>query len=60
LKKDQFEVRAHWDAEAGVWWADSDDIPGLVTDAQTIDELISNVCALLPDLLDLNGVGATL
>ena len=52
----RFEVRAHWDAEAGVWWAESDDIPGLVTEAKTFDDLVSNVCALIPDLLELNGV----
>jgi predicted RNase H-like HicB family nuclease len=53
----KFEVRAHWDAEAGVWWAESDDIPGLVTEAKTFDDLVGNVCALIPDLLELNGVG---
>ena len=52
----KFEVRAHWDAEAGVWWAESDDIPGLVTEAKTFDDLVSNVCALIPDLLELNGI----
>jgi predicted RNase H-like HicB family nuclease len=56
LAKDHFEVRAHWDAEAGVWWAESEDIVGLVTEAKTFDELVSNVCALIPDLLELNGV----
>jgi predicted RNase H-like HicB family nuclease len=55
-ERDQLEVRAHWDPEAGVWWAESDDIPGLVTEAKTFDELVSNVCALIPDLLELNGV----
>jgi predicted RNase H-like HicB family nuclease len=49
------EVRAHWDADAKAWWAESDDIPGLVTEATTFDELVSNVCALIPDLLELNG-----
>ena len=53
----KFEVQAHWDAEAGVWWAESNDIPGLVTEAKTFDELVSNVCALIPDLLELNGIG---
>jgi predicted RNase H-like HicB family nuclease len=55
-ERDHFEVRAHWDAKAGVWWAESDDIPGLVTEAQSFDELVGNVCALIPDLLELNGV----
>jgi predicted RNase H-like HicB family nuclease len=53
---DQLEVRAHWDPDARVWWAESEDIPGLVTEARTFDELVSNVCALIPGLLELNGV----
>jgi predicted RNase H-like HicB family nuclease len=56
-ERDQLEFRAHWDPEAGVWWAESDDIPGLVTEAKTFDELVTNVCDLIPELLELNGVG---
>jgi hypothetical protein len=50
------EVRAHWDEEAQVWWAESEDVPGLVTEAATFDELIQNVRELTPELLQLNGV----
>lgn len=50
----QLEVRARWDAEAGVWWAESDDVPGLVTEAATFEQLVENVRALVPDLLELN------
>ena len=52
----QYEVRAHWDADAGVWCADSDDIPGLVTEARTWDQLIKNIHDLAPELIELNGV----
>lgn len=47
-------VRAHWDAAAKVWWADSDDVPGLVTEAPTINDLIDNIIALVPDLIEMN------
>lgn len=50
------EVRAHWDDDAKVWWAESDDVPGLVTEASTFDELVENVRELTPDLLELNAV----
>lgn len=50
------EVRAHWDDEAKVWWAESDDVPGLVAEAATFDELVENVREVTPDLLELNGV----
>jgi len=50
------EVRAHWDDEAKVWWAESDDVPGLVAEAATFDQLVENVREVTPDLLELNGV----
>ena len=33
-------VHAQWDDEANVWVASSDDVPGLVTEAATTEELI--------------------
>ena len=47
-------VTAQWDAEAGVWVATSDDIPGLVTEAATLDDLIKRVVAVAPELLEDN------
>jgi hypothetical protein len=31
-----YEVEAHWDPEAGVWVAESEDIPGLVVEAEQV------------------------
>jgi predicted RNase H-like HicB family nuclease len=59
----RFHVRAQWDPEVGVWWAESDDIPGLVTEASTLEGLIERVRTIAPELLALNGIemdGATL
>lgn len=47
-------VIAQWDDEAGVWVATSDDIPGLVTEAVSLDELLSRVLAIAPELLEDN------
>ena len=47
-------VRAEWDAEAGVWVATSDDVPGLVTEAQTIEALDAKLKSLVPELLEAN------
>ena len=44
-------VTAHWDADAKVWWATSDEVPGLVTEHATFDGLIQRVLDVLPDLL---------
>jgi hypothetical protein len=49
-----FDVCAHWDADAQVWWAESDHIPGLATEATTLEQLEGNVLAIAPDLLKLN------
>ena len=48
-------VRAEWDADARVWVAESDDVPGLVTEAETIDRLIERLQVLVPELLERNG-----
>lgn len=44
-------VRAAWDAEAAVWWARSEDLPGLVSESPTLEGLIERVSAVVPDLL---------
>jgi predicted RNase H-like HicB family nuclease len=49
-------VRAKWDPEAGVWVALSDDVPGLVAEAASLDELFSELQDLIPALLELNGM----
>jgi predicted RNase H-like HicB family nuclease len=49
-----FVVRARWDAEAGVWWAQSDDILGLVAEAETIELLKEDLRELVPELLKMN------
>ncbi len=48
-------VRTEWDAEARVWVATSDDVPGLATEADTMEQLISKLQILIPELLELNG-----
>jgi predicted RNase H-like HicB family nuclease len=46
-----FNISAHWDAEAEVWWAESADIPGFVAEAATHDDLVSEIRLLVPELL---------
>ena len=48
-------VRADWDAEAGVWVATSNDVPGLVTEAATVEALDIKLKSMVPELLELNG-----
>jgi hypothetical protein len=50
----RYIVSALWDDEAKVWVATSDDIPGLTTEARTLDTLVERVNAVAPELLDDN------
>jgi hypothetical protein len=36
-RADHAHIFADWDAEAGVWTATSDDVPGLAIEAETLD-----------------------
>lgn len=47
-------VRAERDEEARVWGASSEDVPGLVSEAETVETLIKRVMAVIPEPLDIN------
>lgn len=51
------EVNATWDDEAGVWVAESNDVPGLVTEAETMESLLEKLRILIPELMELSGLG---
>ena len=48
-------VHADWDAEAGVWVATSNDVPGLATEADTVEALVAKLETMIPELLAANG-----
>jgi predicted RNase H-like HicB family nuclease len=49
-----FAVTAIWDAEASVWVAENEDVPGLVTEAESLEELATKLRVLIPELLEAN------
>ncbi|KYC38526.1 hypothetical protein WA1_35650 [Scytonema hofmannii PCC 7110] len=51
-----FNVEAFWDKDAEVWVATSDDVPGLVTEASTIEILTQKLREMLPELIILNSI----
>jgi predicted RNase H-like HicB family nuclease len=51
-----YEVLAQWDDDAGVWVAESDDVPGLVAEGESPNALAQKLRVLIPELLELNGV----
>lgn len=55
FKKD-IKVEAFWDEEAKVWVASSDDVPGLITEASTVELLIQKLRILIPELFRANNI----
>lgn len=49
-----YVVNAQWDDEAAVWVATSDDIPGLATEAETMELLLEKLNVMIPELLAAN------
>ena len=53
-------VRALWDAEAAVWCATTDDVPGLTTEADTLEALRDKLVVMIPELMQANNVRSDL
>jgi predicted RNase H-like HicB family nuclease len=51
-----YAVHCTFDAEAAVWVATSDDVPGLATGADTLDALVDKLKVVIPELLEANGL----
>ena len=47
-------VHAEWDEDARVWVATSNDVPGLATEAETVEGLIAKLERMIPELLEAN------
>ena len=52
----QCKVEAFWDGEAKVWVATSDDIPGLATEANSLETLTKKLHNMIPELMIANGI----
>jgi len=47
-----FRVEAEFDHEVGVWYVSGSDVPGLATEASSLDELMAKLQVMIPDLFD--------
>ncbi len=56
MQEVRFKVVATWDPEASVWYVSDTDVPGLSTEADTIEHLNQKLMVMIPELLILNGV----
>ena len=53
-KNKQILVAATWDPDAKVWVAESEDVPGLVAEADSPESLLEKLKTRIPELLELN------
>jgi predicted RNase H-like HicB family nuclease len=47
-----FNIQAFWDEEARVWVAESSQVPGLCTEAATLELLSEKIQVMIPELLE--------
>jgi hypothetical protein len=50
-RRSPVRVRAEWDKEARVWVAEATNLPGLVTEADTVELLLDKMRIMVPELL---------
>ncbi|MBK6636165.1 MAG: DUF1902 domain-containing protein [Rhodocyclaceae bacterium] len=48
-----------WDADASVWYVSDSNVPGLVAEAATLDEMGKKLDVLVPEMLEENGFHVT-
>ncbi len=51
------KVRVFYDPEARVWVAESEDVPGLATEAEALEALLEKLRVVIPELWSLNASG---
>ena len=55
MAKLTYEVEVNWDPEASVWVATSKDVPGLATEAESMESITNKLRTMIPELLKANG-----
>ncbi len=53
-KKIVYRVMADWDSETRRWTVTSDDIPGLVLETNTVEEIVDCLQEFAPELIEQN------
>jgi hypothetical protein len=50
-----YEINVEWDGEAGVWYIEDSNVPGLVGGAPTLETMMVLLRRRVPELLEENG-----
>ena len=51
---DEFLINVVWDDEAKVWYVHDSNVPGLITEAETLELMRSKLLDLVPELVAAN------
>jgi hypothetical protein len=51
----RYDVIVDWDDEAKVWYVTESNVPGLTTEAPTLDAMVKKLETLVPEMLEENG-----
>jgi predicted RNase H-like HicB family nuclease len=54
MKVKTYTVACLWDADSSMWYVDETDVPGLATEAVTLEEMERKLLQMIPELLELN------
>jgi predicted RNase H-like HicB family nuclease len=52
----EYTIFLVWDNEAGVWFSDSEDIPGLILQSNSVETLIERLKIAAPEFLELSNM----
>jgi hypothetical protein len=55
MQNKTIQIVAEWHADDEIWVATSEDVPGLVTEGKSVDEIAKKLPGMLCDLFELNG-----
>ena len=56
IQEDKVKIDFFWDDDGVVWIATSKDVPGLVLESESFDNLVERVRYAVPELIELNGL----
>ncbi len=51
----RYDVHVEWDSEAEVWYVTESNVPGLSTEAPTLDAMLAKLEVMVPEMLEENG-----
>lgn len=51
----RYDVHVEWDSEEKVWYVAESNVPGLMTEAPSLDAMVAKLEVMVPEMLEENG-----